>query len=252
MPVTCVLNPRFVAALLAGACSVAAPGALIAAEGDEDGTEAPAEEAAGGEATPVESVEAASGIDVRRGLFVAGDLGGYFSFGGFNNNVGVEPIPSKSVSNFQPTVGVTLGYDLLSNPGMNLAVGLRLAASYNAGSGVIANPTAPSDFDLYQVGAAGKLGFMVLERLAWNVLLDVGLGVTTPDPTEPARLPDGSLNPNGGSTALGLIFGAGTGVEFYTLFPGFAVGLDVRFQGALAGSEFVPGMSVTVPLKYNF
>ena len=219
----------------------------------EDGAEAAPVE---GEATPDASVvERREQFPIRRGLFVTGDFGGYFSFGGINTNV--PGFPDKTISNFQPMVGVNVGYDVLTNEQLNIAVALRGALSYNAGSGVVdravAQPTHPVDFDMYQVGVAAKFGFMLLDRLTLNAVIDGGLALVTPDPDAAPVLPGTDTpNPNAGETAIGGMFGVGPGLEFHTLLPGFSVGLDLRFQGTFFGNAFVPGMSITAPLKYNF
>ncbi len=189
---------------------------------------------------------------IRRGVFFAGDFGGYFSFGGRNTNV--PELPSRSVSNFQPFIAMQLGYDLMSSSSFNWGVGLRAAMGFNAGSGFptdaqIANGDArslPADFTLSQVGIANKFGFHVLERLAVTVNVDAGLAVIEPDLTEPVA------SPNAGQAALGFGFGVGPGIEFHTLFPGVSVGLDIRYLGHLVSGRFVQGLAFTAPLKYNF
>lgn len=240
----------------------------------DDGDEAPSEEmeagegeAPGGDAapTPVEQVEMRERFPVRRGLYVLGDFGGYFSFGGRANEPGLS---SRTVSNFQPYIGLSLGYDLVSTESVNWAAGVRWAVGYNAGSARISNAdatsaaadprvaasleTLPADFGIHQVGVGTKLGFMALDRLAINVVADGGLAILTPDPTVPGLAPEGGNSPDGGSAGFGVNFGVGVGVEFYTLFPGVAVGLETKFVGTIVSSEFIPGMSITVPLKYNF
>lgn len=237
----------------------------------DEGPEPEAEAAT--EAAPESGQKASSALEAelslypaRRGFYVTGDLGGYFSFGGISTSSG-DGFPSRSTSNFQPVVGINVGYDVLSSPTMNLAVALRGAMTFNAGSSPVSQEEAlavggvtnPADFDMAQVGVASKLGFLLVDRLFLNIVGDVGAGFITPDPNEPAltsapgtSVDDQIINPNAGSTAVGVIFGVGAGLEFNTLFPGFSIGLDARFQGAVASSQFIPGMSFTVPLKYTF
>ena len=202
------------------------------------------------------AAEEEDGFPIRRGFFAIGDFGGYFSFGGRNTNL-PPAFPTRTVSNLQPTIGLTLGYDLVSNASVNFAAGIRLGMAFNAGAGRLSDAdiaqlgqaaasTAPADYDLMQAGVAFKLGFMVLERLAINAVADVGAGFVSPDPSTPA-----SQVPGGGDTSIGVLFGVGPGIEFFTLFPGFSVGLDLRFVGTIA-NEFTPGLSITAPLKYNF
>lgn len=200
--------------------------------------------------------EESDGFPIRRGFYASGDFGGYFSFGGRNTNL-PPTFPSRSVSNFQPVVALTLGFDVVSSPSINWAVGLRVGAVFNAGSGRLTEAdiaalgaadasTAPADYDLGQAGLASKLGFMVADRLAVNIVADVGAAFVGPDPSLPAT------DPNGGSTAIGVQFGAGPGIEFFTLFPGFSIGLEAKFVGTIAASTFTPGISISAPLKYNF
>lgn len=218
--------------------------------------EAPPEESPESpEAAASAAADEEDGFPIRRGFFAIGDFGGYFSFGGRNTNAGA-PFPSRTVSNLQPTIGLTLGLDLVSSRSINFAAGIRLGMAFNAGAGRLSDAdiaqlgtaaasTAPADYDLMQAGVAFKLGFMVAERLAINAVVDVGAGFVNPDPSAPASVP------GGGDMSIGVLFGAGPGIEFHTLFPGFSVGLDVRFVGTIA-NEFTPGLSITAPLKYNF
>ncbi|MEL6184967.1 MAG: adventurous gliding motility protein CglE [Myxococcota bacterium] len=216
---------------------------------------APAEGAAADSAASAAAEEEEDGFPIRRGFFAIGDFGGYFSFGGRNTNL-PPTFPTRTVSNLQPSIGLTLGYDLVSNESINFAAGIRLGMAFNAGAGRLSDSdidqlgqatasTAPADYDLMQAGVAFKLGFMVLERLAINAVADVGAGFVSPDPSAPASQPDG------GDVSIGVLFGVGPGIEFFTLFPGFSVGLDLRFVGTIA-NEFTPGLSITAPLKYNF
>lgn len=249
-----VLPPYLLCALF----SMAAFDNVAFAQDDDAATEAPTDGAP--EATVAEEEEQETRFPIRRGFYASGDFGGYFSFGGVNTNV--AGIPSRTVSNFQPAIGLTLGYDLVSTDSVNLAAGLKVGINFNAGAGRLTNDertnsqamTYPSDYDLAQVGLAVKLGFMVLDRLAINAVVDGGLGIVSPDPSEPALDPLGgsAANPNAGETGFGVIFSAGPGIEFFTLFPGFSVGLEARFQGTIVGDDFIPGLAITAPLKYNF
>jgi hypothetical protein len=241
-PLMPALRPFLVAACALVPLSVAPP---VLAQDEEGEAEAASAEA---------DVEPDAGRALRRGLYATGDFGGYFSFGGRNRS---QPgFPSRTVSNFQPMVALTLGYDLVSTPSINWGAGLRFAAAYNSASSRISSTEAtqaqiarnlPADFGIYQIGVGSKISFMVLERLAVNAVIDAGLGVGNPDPGTPVDDPAG-----GGSAAYGFAFGVGPGIEFFTLFPGFSVGLDARFMGTLVGGKFIPGLGITAPLKYTF
>ena len=223
---------------------------------------AESDEVESGEQTrvPVRPVEAVAVEEeqtdrVRRGFHVSGDFGGYFSFGGRNTN---DPgLPGRTASNFQPMVAVTAGYDVVTTDRVHLAAGVRLASAFNAGSGRVSDAEAangdvaelsrrPADFSLLHAGAAAKLGFRLAERLSLNGLTELGVAIVEPDPAEPVTGPDGAR------TAVGFSFGVGAGLELATRLPGVSVGVDLRFIGTAVSSNFIPGMSITAPVKYNF
>lgn len=230
--------------LAAGAVGLSAASALAQESNVSDPTEADAQAAASVE-------EDEDRFEVRRGFYAVGDFGGYFSFGGRRFDTQTETFSDRSVSNFQPMVGVTVGFDLVSDETINFALGLRLATYYNASSSRATDEQVASlgteakviaeDFGITQVGLSTKFGYMALDRLAINLVADGGLAIVDPDP--------GSVD---GGTAFGVNFGGGLGLEFATQFPGFSIGLDVRFVGTLVSSRFIPGMSISAPLKYNF
>lgn len=238
---------------------------LALAQEDEPADAATSEEEG---ATPLASVASAEeGEDrfvIRRGFYVTGDFGGYFTLGGEGYNaqpqfVGVpeQEFSSQSVSNFQPQVAITAGYDLVSSPGFNLGLGLRLALLFNDSSSQVTaeeiqnlgrdadgRPIArqvPEGFGVGQVGVSTKLGFMVSDRVAINGLVDAGLALVAPDP--------GSIE---GGLGIGFAFGGGVGVEYATRLPGVSVGLEGRFIGTIVSDRFIPGISISAPLKYNF
>jgi len=228
---------------------VSLPVGALAQEGDAGAGEAPPAEAAPAD----ETLETSRNEGVRRGLFVTLDPGTYLTFGGRNTN---DPtLPTKTVSNLQPYVGLTLGYDVLTGDLFNLGVGLKLAAGFNSGAGRVSNAdlalgaevltTRPNDFAVYEIDLALHLGFMVASRWAMNVKLYGGVGFVYPDPTKSATEVGAS------NAAIGGAFGGCAGVEYFTLINDFSVGLDACFEGALAGG-LIPGVSGRIPIKYTF
>ena len=192
---------------------------------------------------------------IRRGVFVTGDFGGYFSLGGRDNTP--PSFSGRTVSNFQPAVGLVLGYDFEPSETVQFAVGLKLGIAFNAGSARLSEAdvaelgpdeaqTRPADFTIAQTGLALKFGFFPWRRVAINLLGEGGAAFVAPDPFASAT------SAEGGRTNVGLFFGLGPGIEYFTLLPGFSIGLEARFTGTIASSEFIPGISITAPLKYNF
>ena len=268
---------RIGSVVLAGALSLALP-AVGSAQDEFD--DAPVNPGAGGagarsaEEAPPAAFEQPAGaltteqpFDVKRGFFREGDLGIFFAFGGVNTNA-VQPTP-RSTSNLQPYMGITIGYDVAHGRNYNFALGGRFAMLLNGGAGRVSNaeleagpgdpdPTTKSaDFSIMQAGLAASLGIRLDERLALNLKADGGLALLDPDPNRAAAarpLPGTGMGaPIDGAGGLGIggIFGVGAGVEYYTMLDGFSVGLFARFIGVV-GDSFIPGLSVTVPIKYNF
>ena len=218
------------------------------------------------EAQPVDETVQIARDEVRRGIFVALDPGVFVTFGGRNTN---DPaVNAKVVSNTQPYVGMTLGYDVVSGSLFNLGIGLKLAAGFSSGAGRVtgeehrcAEPgapgcppdspsyadlnTRPNDFAVYEVGLAAHLGFMVASRWAINAKLYGGVGFVYPDPTKFATEMGAS------NAAIGAAFGACVGIEYFTLINDFSIGLDNCFEGAMAGG-LIPAASWRIPIKYTF
>lgn len=228
------------------------------------------------EANPGEDTERAATVAVdksvfpiRRGFFGRGDFGVFFAFGGADYRLQTDPntgsnVADSSVSNLQPLVGVTLGYDVVAQNKFNLALGARFAATFNGSSARIPGAdstgqvpqdpqTYPADFEILQFGAAIDATFMTSERLGILVHGDGGISVVSPDPGTPATDPNQGIFVEGaGDAAIGGIFSGGAGVEYYTLLTGFSVGLTAAFYGVITSDDFIPGLGIYVPLKYNF
>jgi hypothetical protein len=233
---------------------------VVTAQGTEDGADAAAdaggEEASAPRPTPAAPAAETTKQPIKRGLHAQADLGIFITFGGRNtNNI---DLPSRGTSNLQPFLGLTLGYDVAHSEAYSFSLGLKLGAGYSAGAGRVSaadiandpNPalnltTRPNDFAVMEVGVAAAFGYMMSERLALTFKADGGLGIVDPHPTRAAG-EDGA-----GGIGVGPAFGASLGAEYFPLLNDFSVGIDARFAGVLVDG-LIPGLSVTVPIKYTF
>jgi hypothetical protein len=202
------------------------------------------------EVTATDEAERSDGFTIKRGFFAEGDLGIFVTIGGVNTN-SIE-LNSRSTSNLQPYVGATFGYDVFSTDVFALGLGVRLAMGLNGGAGradpvegSIANEKS-NDYSIQEAGAVVNLVFLVTDRLGLTLKLHGGAGFVTPDPTVPASEPDA------GGFTFAPVFGGQFGLELYTLLNDFSIGIQAGFVGAIAGGEFIPGLSGTIPIKYTF
>lgn len=220
------------------------------------------EAAATGDAMKVED-DASTPLAVRRGVFVSGDFGIYFRFGGTNTNSPLRPLPTRPTSNIQPYYGIVAGYDLVDTPDFALSGGLRFAMLLNGGSGTAtANDdpnvdpnTYPNDYSVIQTGVAFKGSLRVADRVGLVFGLDGGLALLNPDPLAPAATGPGinGALPDSGGLGIGGIAGLSVGTELYTLLDGFTIGSNLRFTAIFAGADFIPGLAIeVVNFKYTF
>jgi hypothetical protein len=228
----------------------------VPAFAQDDETPPPPPETETGEAAKeepaVSATEEVKGtFTIRRGFFAEGDLGIFVTLGGVNTN-SVE-LNSRGTSNLQPYVGATFGYDLFSTSVFALGLGIRLAMGLNGGAGRAdqAEPldqanTKSNDYSIQEAGAVVNLVFLVTDRLGITLKLHGGAGFVTPDPTLPAS------DPEAGKFVFAPVFGGQLGLELYTLLNDFSIGIQAGFVGAIAGGEFIPGLSGTIPIKYTF
>lgn len=242
-------------------------------EGGEEGASQPAA-GGSGQAYAVQEER----FPIRRGLFAEGDFGVFFTLGGRNTNSQSGTLPSRGTSNIQPYVGILVGYDLVSTDTVNFAAGFKGALMLNGGAGRVTSaqvansgdPNTPcrggtgddlctisNDYEVWEVGVGGALDYLLTDRLGLAFKLDGGLALLNPSPFEPANEVGGDSASaaanyaNAGKVTMGGIFSASAGVSYATLLTGFTVGVDVRFSGVVGGG-FIPALSVTVPIKYNF
>ena len=223
-----------------------------------------------GAPTPAASLRAAERFEIRRGLFARGDFGAFFAFGGDDVDRDALAVSSNSVSAVQPMIGITLGYDLLSNEKMNLSAGGRFGYMFVSGASQVdqaavdagqADLTSfPAAYEIAQAGIALDFTLMLDERFGLLFHGDGGLAIVSPDPDVSATngRPQGNetnpafFNEGAGDPTLGGIFSAGAGVEYNTKLTGFAIGATVAFYGVLTSESFIPGLGIYIPLKYNF
>ncbi|MFO0726783.1 MAG: adventurous gliding motility protein CglE [Myxococcota bacterium] len=220
-----------------------------AASGEEGAKTAPAvpQQAAQGEGED-------RPFQIRRGLFAETDVGVYFTFGGTNTN-DAPNFPKKSISNIEPYLGVFFGYDIVRGQKLTFAAGLKLAAGYSGGAGRVSatqltdgTPVGelPADFGIMQLGAGISVSYLLSDRIAIVGKADGGMSAVLPNPLIPASVA------GAGGAAFGGIFGVGLGMEYFTLLNDFSVGLDVRFSMAMLSGASIPGLGITVPVKYTF
>jgi hypothetical protein len=216
-------------------------------------TEEKKDDASATETTPAATVESApqERFKIKRGFYAQADLGVYMTFMGRNTNN--PAFPKRFTSNVQPHVGVVAGYDVVSSDSFNLGLGARFAMGLSGGAGRVSDAelmgedigTKSNDFSVIELGAEADLAIMMTDRVWLNIKLDGGAGIVDPDPTKVAG-EDGA-----GAATFAPVFGAGVGVEYFTLLNDFSVGATLRFQGVLADG-MIPGMSITIPIKYTF
>jgi hypothetical protein len=238
--------------------------AIAFAQDDEGGEPAASEEkTAGGDKQPAEASKTETAPEdpserfrIRRGFFAETDLGVYFTFGGRNTNDFINEFPKKTISNVQPYLALTFGYDLVHSEGFALSGGLRLSAGYSGGAGRVSDAdlalgveaisTRSSDFAVLETGVALAAAIFMSDRLALTVKADGGMAAVDPNPTLSAA-EDGA-----GAAVFAPIFGGGLGLEYFTLLNDFSVGLDLRFAMVLISGASIPSASVSVPIKYTF
>lgn len=198
---------------------------------------------------------------LRRGLYAEADLGLFMTFGGRNTNL--PDLPSKGASNIQPTLGFTVGYDLVHSPAFSFGLGIGVAMHLNGGAGRVKaediqagvedQTTKSNDFVIIPIGLAPMVSILLSDRLALSIRGDGGMALLNPDPTTAAATsqPRDESIVGAGSSAFAPFFGVGAGLEYFTLLNDFSVGVRVSFLGVLRDG-FIPGATATFPIKYTF
>lgn len=180
------------------------------------------------------------GFEYSRGLYTQSDLGFFMRFGGYTDEKNGTSITGSRtravvVSNLQPYVGFSVGYDVLDFLSLQLSYG----TGYVANAAQRANESeSPIDYSMTFANLAVVGNFLVMDRLALEARVFGGGTVFAPAP-----LPDAS---NFAADA-----GLGIGVKYMTLLPGFIVGADVN--ALVAFPEFVPALNFSpLIIKYVF
>ena len=207
-------------------------------------------------AAPAENNEAAAeAFPIRRGLYAEADLGVFLTM--FGRNTNKLDLPSKPISNVQPYLGVTFGYDLLQQDKFSLGLGVRVGAGYSSGAGRVSDAdiatynaqeltTRPNDFAVYELGLAVATSYLVHERVALTLKVNGGVGAAYANP----YLIAGTAGSAG--TAIGGFGGGSLGVEYFTLLNDFSVGLDIRGAAVFLSGGLIPNLTITAPIKYTF
>ena len=180
------------------------------------------------------------GFEYSRGFYTESDLGFFMRFGGYaDEKSGTTVTGSRTrpvaVSNLQPFVGFSVGYDVLDFLSLQLSYG----TGYVANAAQRANESeSPIDYSMTFANLAVVGNYLVMDRLALEARVFGGGTVFAPAP-----LPDAS---NFAADA-----GLGVGLKYMTLLPGFIVGADANFM--VTFPEFVPAMSFSpLIIKYVF
>lgn len=210
-------------------------------------------------ATPAEqtaetAAEEQPRFPIRHGFFTQGDFGVFMSMGGKTIDVNAGATASKGISNAQPYAAFMLGYDVLHGTSYRLSLGLRVLSAFSGGAGRVTADseatgdflTQSSDFGFFGGGLDVGFSYFLGERLALTLRGEGGMLMVSPDP-----LLSADQEGAGGSVAAPF-FGGGLGVDFFTLLNDFSVGLFGRFITVMRSGDPIPGVSITVPIRYTF
>jgi hypothetical protein len=208
----------------------------------EDSTVLPDKEVQVGGTKIGESVGGATGFVFKQGFYAQSELGGYQRFGGFtiNNSCGGTPCEPVIVSQFQPFIGLAIGYDFVNWLGVQASFGTGFVA--NAAPYDSAN--SPRDFGMSFLNLSVVGSYYFLDRLAVSGKIFGGALFLSPEPDldEPF---------------YGFNAGVGLGVRYATLLTDVFVGLDGNFYASFAPSTagsflIIPAYSITPVIKYVF
>ncbi|MFH1810995.1 MAG: adventurous gliding motility protein CglE [Pseudomonadota bacterium] len=180
------------------------------------------------------------GFEYSRGFYTESDLGFFLRFGGFaDEKSGTVVTGSRTraviVSNLQPYIGFSVGYDVLDFLSVQLSYGTGYVANAAPRQGQSESPMDHS-ITLLNLAIVGNL--LVMDRLAIEARVFGGGAIFAPPP-----VPDASMF--GGNA------GAGLGIKYMTLLPGFIIGADVNFLTTFP--EIVPALTFSpLIIKYVF
>lgn len=171
-------------------------------------------------------------FELQRGLYVTSDLGLFMVFGGAN----------KAVSNLQPYIGLSLGYDINQWFSWQIHAGRGFAAS-SPRSAAQDQQNRIRDFSFTNVLTGPVVWLMVMERLAIELKAHGGVSILDPIPLEAAI--DGVQVPG-----VVAVVGGGVALKYLTLLTDFTLGLDITFNYLLAAN--IPSLAITPSVRYTF
>lgn len=183
------------------------------------------------------------GFVTKDGFFVSGNLGIFSGFGGYKTIDTVTGTrKSTTMSDIQPFVALTFGYDFSRNVGL----GLKLASAFV--SDAARSPSdleSPTDLGLYMTDL-NVMGAVSLTKRFRLTLNGFG-GLTFMHPP---------ITMNGGN--LGVNAGASLGILYDTLLADMLIGLNltgyafINFNGPGDANKTFFAASITPELKYVF
>ena len=211
------------------------------------------------------------------GFFIEGELGAFATIGGRNtNSVGDadlargtcrveedqrEPFPKRALSNLQPVVSLTAGYEVTIGDEVALSGGVRASAAFANGAGRVSDgeyyallddpsclrtiSSKSSDYAVYETGAEIEAAFMLTDRIALTIEASGALAVLLPDPRYYAD------DSRAGGLALAPAVGGALGVQYETLLEELTIGLELRFEMILLEGARIPAISMAVPVRFN-
>ena len=182
------------------------------------------------------------GFEYSRGFYTESDLGFFLRFGGWVDKktgltvaAGDQRAKPVIVSNLQPYVGFSVGYDVLPFLSLQLSYGTGFVAGAAPRQG---QSESPVDQSITLVNLAVVGNWLVFDRFALEGRVFGGGAAFVPAP-----LPSASMFAGDG--------GAGIGFKYMTLLPGFIIGMDVNFIATFP--EFIPALSFSpLIIKYVF
>ncbi len=181
---------------------------------------------------------------IKKGFFAEGLPGAFFSLGGYTFAGDVtDPSLAQSagISNFQPSVGIGLGYDITHF----FSVTLSLSTGYSNGSyrykeyfeenaGTPSEKYAVDSYSVMNFGVNPTVSYMLTDRIAFEGGAIIGVATISPKLYE--------------TQSINVGIGGGIGVMYYTLLTNTVIGFEVDAQYLLQSQ--VPTLSLLVPIRY--
>ncbi|MBN2359196.1 MAG: adventurous gliding motility protein CglE, partial [Deltaproteobacteria bacterium] len=154
---------------------------------------------------------------------------------GLTVQAGDQRARAVAVSNLQPYIGFSVGYDVLPFLSLQLSYGTGFVAGAAPRKG---QADSPIDYGITLLNLAVVGNWLVFDRFALEGRVFGGGAMFVPPPLPNASMFAGDA-------------GAGIGFKYLTLLPGFIIGADVNFIATFP--EFVPALSFSpLIIKYVF